>query len=325
MNMSNYEVSALYRMIKELIKDSKGSVTVLIAISAVAIIGFTSLVLDMGQLFLTKERLGNALDAAVLAGAQELPDDPGSAVAKVQEYFTSHGMDLSALTSTEVSADNKTISATAQTTVQYALAKVLGINSADAHCSAAARIEPITAVKGVVPVGIKKQELVFDQEYQLKIASSNDLSEYLGPGNFGVLALSGFGSSSYEDDFKHGYDGTVKIGDVLETASGNKSGATRDGVNYRVGQCTHACTPEHFDPSCPRLVVIPVYVPEDVQNGKVNSVRIVGFAAFLLSVPGGKLVGNESYVSGRYVQMTLFGDSDPGQDDYGAYSVRLVE
>ncbi len=313
------------RVIKELIKDSRGAATVIIAIAAVSLIGFTSLVLDMGQLFLTQERLGNALDAAVLAGAQELPDDPVSAVAKVREYFTSHGMDVSSLTSTEVSADNKTITASGQSTVQYALAGVLGINSSTVHCSAAARIEPVTAVKGIVPVGIKKQELVFDQEYQLKIAGSNDLSEYLGPGNFGVLALSGFGSSSYEDDLKHGYDGKVKIGDVIDTASGNKSGATRDGVNYRVAQCTHACTPEHFDPSCPRVVIIPVYVPEDIQNNKVNSVRIVGFATFLLSVPGGKLVGNESYIRGKYVRMTLFGDSDPGQNDYGAYSVRLVE
>ncbi len=319
----------MVRVMKKLGRDPRGNASVLVSAAIVVLIGFCSLVVDMGNLFLAKHRLGNALDAAVLAGCQELPDDPGGALAVTKEYFAGNGMDSASLLSVDIGSDNKTVVASGQATVQHFLAGLLGIQSSTLSDSAAARIEPLTGVRGVVPLGIKKQDLEFGVKYTLKIASNTNFDEFLGPGTFGVIILDDGGSARYEEYFKYGFDGKVSVGDVFSTDNGNKSGATRDGINYRVSQCTHACTPGDFDPSCPRIIIIPVYEPAepaDPQPGdKIKKVRVVGMAAFLLDIPGDKVVGNESYVDGYFVQMVLEGESDPAGSDFGAYAIRLIQ
>lgn len=314
---------------KKLLSSQRGSAIIIVSIAAVALIGFCSLVVDMGSLFLARHRLSNALDAAVLAACQELPDSETGALYITNEYFSNNKATSSVLTGINVTADKKVITATGKATVEYALARVLGINTATIQCKAAARIEPVTGVKGVVPLGIKNQSLQYGTKYTLKISSNSNFDEYLGPGNFGVLQLDGSGSSNYESYFKDGYSGKIEEGDILSTESGNKSGATRDGINHRVAQCTHQCTPDHFDPACPRVIIIPVYEPEEPPNpqpgDKITKVRIIGFATFLIDLPGDKTVGNECYVEGWFVQMVIEGDSEPGGHDLGAYTARLIK
>jgi len=312
-------------LLKRLLLDRKGSSLVMVSISMVVIVAFCSLVVDMGNLFLTRNRLSNALDAAVLAACHELPRDELAAVQATENYFVYNGLDPSSLTGVEVSEDKRTVSANGRAVVQFFLARVLGINSETVACTAAARIYPLAAARGVAPLGIKNQELEFGVKYTLKISPDSDQDEYLGPGNFGVLQLGGPGSNIYEKNLKYGFDGKIKVGDELFVESGNKSGATRDGVNYRVGQCTHSCTPYDFDPSCPRIILIPVYQPETVQNNKVVSVRVVGFAAFLIEKSSDKIVGNECYVDGYFIQLVVEGEGDEETSDYGLYAVRLIE
>ncbi|MDP3038101.1 MAG: pilus assembly protein TadG-related protein, partial [Rhodocyclaceae bacterium] len=50
----------------------RGAVAVVVGLSLVVLIGFLGLVLDLGQLFITRTELQNAADAAALAGAKEL-------------------------------------------------------------------------------------------------------------------------------------------------------------------------------------------------------------------------------------------------------------
>ncbi len=315
-------------MCKEVLTNRRGSAIIIVYAAMVAIIGFCSLVVDMGNLFLTKQRLNNALDAAVLAGSQELPDTVDNVQNQVEEYFNHNAAENFSLTGVCVSDDHRTVTATGQASVEYFLAGVLGITSSTVNCTAAAGIEPLTAVSGVVPIGIKQQTLLFNQKYSLKISSNSDFDEYLGPGTFGVLQMGGSGSSTYEDNFKYGYNQKIMIGDVIYTETGNKSGATRDGINYRVSQCTHACTPTNFDPACPRVIIIPVYEPAEPENptpdDKITKVRIVGFATFLMDIPGDKTVGNMSYVDGYFVQMVIEGESGSGAVNQGVYATGLI-
>jgi hypothetical protein len=50
----------------------KGSVLIMVAISAAVLIGFLGIVIDLGRLFVTKTELQNAMDACALAAAAEL-------------------------------------------------------------------------------------------------------------------------------------------------------------------------------------------------------------------------------------------------------------
>lgn len=313
-------------------QNQKGSATVLISFAVVMLVGVSALVVDMGHLFLVRHRLCNALDAAVLAAAQELPDGYTGAPAVAEEYFNSNGVEP-ALSEINVSDDRRTVSASGQVDVKYFLAGVLGLTSTTVNGTAAARIAPLASVRGVIPVGIEKppddQPLVFGEERNLKVSSNNSVDDFLGPGNFGVLDIRGNldspggGSSEWLEDFQQGYQGLLKVGDVIATITGNRSGPAAKGIKYRIEQCTHDCIYSDYDPGCPRVVIIPVYVAEKTGKDKVESVRVVGFAAFLLTDYTGS--GNKSYIKGRFLQQVVEGEGDSESvEDFGAYAVKLI-
>jgi Flp pilus assembly protein TadG len=59
--------------------DEKGVVVVLVVLSMVVMLGFLGLTVDVGSGYIQKQKLQNALDAAVLAGIQALPADTAQA------------------------------------------------------------------------------------------------------------------------------------------------------------------------------------------------------------------------------------------------------
>ena len=61
------------------LKDESGATVVIVALFMVVLLGFAALAIDGGRLYLEKSRLQKALDAAVLAGAQELRSSPDKA------------------------------------------------------------------------------------------------------------------------------------------------------------------------------------------------------------------------------------------------------
>ena len=76
----------------------KGSVTILIAVAMLVFTGFTALVTDAGIIYLNHAKMNNALDSAVLAGVQELPDDQGEALQQAKLYAGRNGISYEELT-----------------------------------------------------------------------------------------------------------------------------------------------------------------------------------------------------------------------------------
>lgn len=110
-------------------------------------------------------------------------------------------------------------------------------------------------------------------------------------GNFGALDLDSVnilthagGASMYGDWIKYGWDGTLKVGDLLLPETGNMAGDTRDGVEYRI---------EH------NLLDIRIPVVPSFPNGQSDPVEVIGFLNFRLSIVGGS--GNNATVTGTYM------------------------
>lgn len=169
--------------------------------------------------------------------------------------------------------------------------------------------------------------------YTLKINKQNDDIINLGAGNFGALDLdgaSGGGANDYRNRLINGYEGTLRIGDeasIIIPESGNMVGPTNDGLEARLNACTHSpkCTIDHYVNECPRIVIVPVYEVHEMQNAnKVKTMKVVGFAAFLLYDSS---EGSESGVIKGYFldDVTISGDSDPSATNYGTYAVKLIE
>ena len=60
--------------VKSMLFNQKGAVLILVALGFTVLAGFAGLALDTGSAYLQKNKTQNAIDAAVLAAAQELPD-----------------------------------------------------------------------------------------------------------------------------------------------------------------------------------------------------------------------------------------------------------
>lgn len=308
-------------ILRNLLKKEDGAAIVIISIAMVAILGFMSLVTDFGLLALNKERLQNACDAAALAGSRELPDQ-ANAILVASDYLQNN--DVSP-TEAEISFPQvngaPTIQVSVKHSVEFFFAKVLGINSGTVSGSAQAVCGGISSATGIVPFSIPDQNLQFGVEYTLKYGGGDGDN-----GNFGALALGGNGANNYRSNIKNGYNGRISVGDWVTTEPGNMSGPTSDGVNYRMSQCTHQCTPNDYQLDCPRVITIPIYDPNMLGHGR-SEVKIVGFALFLLTGVDGN--GNKNVVHGYFLNSVPPNSSnvstDPGQNTYGVVITKLIK
>ena len=61
-------------MKKHFWKDPKGSIAVMVALMLTGLMGFVGLAVDLGNLYVVRTRMQNAVDAAVCAGGLQLTD-----------------------------------------------------------------------------------------------------------------------------------------------------------------------------------------------------------------------------------------------------------
>ncbi|MEW6696138.1 MAG: TadE/TadG family type IV pilus assembly protein [Bacillota bacterium] len=307
--------------VEKFLTDERGFAVVFVSLMMTVLLGTVALVADVGLLFLNKNRLANACDAAALAGSQELPNK--TKAKQVAEQYLQHN-DVE-LTEAEVSiyetGNSQIIQVNSDRTVEFTFAKVLGVNAGTVNATSQAAFGGVSSTTHVVPFSIPDQELKFGEEYTLKSGAGNGNS-----GNYGALALGGNGANQYRENIINGYNGRISVGDKVPTEPGNMSGPTMDGVEARMKGCSHSCTPEKFDRNCSRLLVIPVYDPASMGNGK-TTVKIVGFALFLLTGVDGH--GNQSNVHGYFLQSLPPDKSNAtvsvGQEDYGLHAVKLIK
>lgn len=298
----------------KLLRDEKGSAIAVVALFMTVMIGFAALIVDVGNLYLNKIRLSNMVDAAALAGVQDLPDDPEMAVASAYSYAARNGISSDAVGVT-ISNNNTVVTVAATRPVPFFFAPIFAMTSSDVTARAAAKITVIKGTSGVVPFGIVRQEFVYGDPYILKEGPG---TEYRG--NFAALALGASGSPIYQNNIKYGYKETLRIGQMVPTEPGNMSGPTAEGVDYRMALDPDA-TFETAEKSSGRIVIVPI-IDSLAVSGR-SEVLIVGFAAFFLEGVGGR--GSDNYVTGRFLQMVVPGDISNDAVSYGLYSSTLIE
>ncbi|WP_425059623.1 hypothetical protein SCACP_02150 [Sporomusa carbonis] len=295
------------------ISDQRGSIAVMIGLALTTLIGFAAIVVDAGLLYLNRVELVNVVDAAALAGVQDLPVDTVKAAVSGQAYAAQNGHPGDVVAVNVPTSRAVTVSAVR--TVDLIFAKVLGLTSADVRARAAAVLKPVSGVIGVVPFGVVKQDFIYGQTYNLKVGAGDGYS-----GNYAALALGGTGSRNYTDNIKFGYDAKLSVGQWVSTETGNMSGGTTEGVRYRLNLDPTA-TFQTVEKGSPRIVIVPLIESITNDTGR-HDAKIVGFAGFFLEGVAGS--GNLNYVSGKFMQVVVAGDVSGTAPDTGVYSATLV-
>jgi len=309
------------------IGNEKGSTIILITILITVLVGMAAMVTDAGAVYVTRARLQNAVDAAALAALQDLPNNPTQALDTALTYGQADCPPDSVVDTPQVLESDRAVFVSAHKTVKYGLARILGIDSKIVDAQAMARLEPITGVRGTLPLAVMEDVWSPGQVVVLK----GGAQESIFNGWRGAISLGGNGASNYEENLKNDYAGLLRQDDLVDVEDGNMSGPTQSGTEYRLAGCPHtpACTIEHYNTDCPRIGIIPVVkevLLTDKQGEQTTSkkqVRVCGFALFLLSDAPGN--GVDGHITGQFIQGIIEGEADPNGPDFGVYKARLVQ
>ena len=274
---------------------SRGQTMVILAAILPALMGSMALGTDVSVLYYNWSILRKGVDAAVLAGAAYLPNNPTTATGTAKSYATQNGVQGSEVVSVSVSADDKSITMNATRNVPYIFGKVLGLKSAPVSVTATATIEPVGGARNIIPLGFDPPTT--PTQYQMYTFKNGQI----GPGNWGALALGASGAATYSTNLQNGYQGTVNIGDWVSTETGQMTGPTSQAVNARMsagvaadpsiaaGQTINSST--SYNLSDPRVVEVPIVNWVNI-NGK-SQVQVLGFAMMWLVSTNGKDVQAE--------------------------------
>jgi len=293
---------------RRFLRSADGQASVLFAVAAVTIFSIASLSLDAGRAYIATQQIKTAADAAALAGAQDLPQDPSDAQAAALSTAEQNGVAAGGV-SVALSQNDDVITVTTQGAVPYYFAPLFGVRSGSFTQVSAAEVGPIDALTGVVPLGVEWNAFVFGQTYTLKNGGGCG-----SDGNYGALALGGNGASVYRTNLEDGYQSQLQVDDEVETEPGNMVGPTDQGLSARVS-AGEGYTWQTVPLDNPAVVYVPIVSAPG--NGK-SSVTVLGFAAFFLtSVSSGS-------VQGVFLATVTSGDIGTGPS-YGLQAERLIE
>lgn len=334
-----------------------GQTIVLFALSLTVLVAFLALTFDIGKMALDRRSVQNAADAAALAGAQMLPDDPNAAIADATTYAALNGAsgEVSAVTISSTYVPNDTIKVSLSRDVDFVFAPVIGMFSSTVNVSATALSGGVVGVALLSPLAV--EQAVFDGLNQGDTATLKYNARNSSDGNFLPLALDGTGSSEYEENLMLGSDQSLcSVGSetpscpsIASTQPGNMVGKTRSAIDWIFANTSDDCDtydevfpPSAGDPSrlaiaasCNKftnpaaasyqLVLVPVI--DSLCIGSCD-VTVLEFALFFIesytcSGPG---QGNSCDLVGRYVQAnaTVSGVLGAYDADGSINSVRLI-
>ena len=307
---------------KRILLGDRGAVAIIVALSMVALAGFTAFVIDIGNSYSEKVKLNNAIDAAVLAGSQEYVINQANTMNVIEQLLNENGVDISqvSVTIAPVSGTTQTkISITGETTVNHWFAPIIGIENTDVHANAASLIGNIGSARNVKPFGIEDFEYTFGDLVTLKMGSDDAYQ-----GNFGLLALGGTGTDILLDNTFDGYSEYLAIGDVINTEPGNVATIIPDIGDFIDTEPStfDPLDPYSIDPGSIRLWTVPI-VDYTGAAGRSDPIEVLGFAKVYVEAVY-KDTGDMT-ITARFVEYYETGTIDPNAPDTGLYTSMLVE
>jgi Flp pilus assembly protein TadG len=307
-------------------KSERGQAFVLVAVAMVMFMGMAALVLDVGNWFRDKRRLQGTVDAAALAGAQQLPDDSAGAQSQALSYANKNGGDVAGanIVITSQYQANDTISVSGQRNDPGIFSKVIAIPGADITAKATARVGPPAQALHVAPMVVYCghsliQNCNNNHTPQFNVPTTMDYDPMGAPGAFGMLNLDGengtIGSSTEADWITNGFDkylglGKYKSDPGAKFSSQNVQGALDD----RIGT----------------VLLFPVFKTLDGtgQNAEYDIIGWIGFYLTSYDVHGNSATLHGYFTS--YIAQGILSRSSPGSGGvpssfFGVKSIQLIE
>jgi Flp pilus assembly protein TadG len=287
----------------------RGQTLALLVIFMLSLVGMAAMAIDVGSWYQARRSIQAAADAAALAGASQLPAGWSNAQTAAQGEFAKNSKtgDSAVYANVTVNASSDSVVVTATRPTASYFAKEFGIGDPIITATARATVLAYTKVVStgqVMPWGVMKSSWVLGSQYSLYVDNSTP--------NNGALALpvkdsSGTcqppgGASDYKQSIVGPPNGNVacdvSVGEVVGVKTGQNTGPTSQGIDTRITswdllssivQMTSNGQAVILKPNSPQLLLLPVV--EDMSGGSTwpsgsGSVKVIGFAYFVLTAPG---------------------------------------
>jgi Flp pilus assembly protein TadG len=303
-------------------RDQRGQAFVVTVLMITTLLGLTALVLDAGSWFRAHRQLQATADAAALAGAQGLPDNPGNASSLANDYATRNtsGLQGVQVSLSQTYVANDTIRVHVSKPAEGFFSKVFGINSVDEGAAATARVAGMKSALYVAPIVVNKLHPMlnncngpcFGSSYQTTIP----VAQTGAPGAFGLVNLDPqtngtTGASQVAKWIENGFDKYLDIGSYASDPGVKfNSNSIQDAMNMRIGT----------------EMLFPVF---DTLTGTGANAQyhIIGWVGFF--VTGVDPSGNNGTVSGYFTRVIWTGiqasSAGGGGPNLGARAVQLVD
>src|SRR3990172_7818389 len=224
----------------------RGQALVMFVLAAGVLFGFIAMTIDVGLILHQRRVLQNTADAAALAGAIELPNSPGLAYDKAQEWAENNGIDLGSGDELDITVNtlDNSVSVRVERGQGFIFGRVFGLVSTQVHADATARVGSPLSLSGILPFGVLESAVNYNSlPTTIKYDATNPSN-----GNFGPLRIDGNGASVLEQSIKYGTQNGVCaqsqpacLDPTVQTQTGNTIGAVRDGFNYRFSNTSAVC------------------------------------------------------------------------------------
>jgi len=276
------------------LRREEGQVTVLAAVFIVTLVGMAGFVLDVGSWF-RQQRVSQAtVDAAALAGAQSLPNDPTGASGSATSFANKNGGSAgTTITITTKYTPNDMITVKQVGTGTGLFSQLFGTSTVTIRAHASALTEIPSQAYGVAPIAV-------------------DINHPMLSGNgcpcFGVPTTIPLGKKGIDN----GYDNYLPLGDY----------DSDPGAKFDSSQIQNALQDRYGTD-----LLFPVY-DSLTGNGSNASYHIVAWAAFHVTLS--QASGNDGTLSGwfdRVIWKGLIPPTGPSGSipDLGVHSVALVD
>jgi hypothetical protein len=298
------------------VRSESGQTIAVVVFFLFAMIALAGAVLDVGAWFRADRQLQNVADAAALAAAQELPQEPGAATSTAITYANKNGGAISAgnVKFSRTTTDNDTVAVDVSDEVPTVFTKLLGIETVTVAAAAKARASTMGEAKYVAPIAvdIKHPLLQCAPEPCFDQATTLDLRK-TGPGAFRLLNLDdthgGTGQQILADWIRGGYNDYLPLDWYFQDA----------GAKFNASEVTAA-----LDDRLGDELLFPVY--DAVTGSGTNfEYHVVGWVGFVMT--GFKGQGSGGTIDGYFTKVTWDGleSTDPSQPSFGARTITLVE
>lgn len=303
------------------VAQERGQVTVLTAVFMIGVLGLAGFVIDVGSWFHQQRVTQATVDAAALAGAQSLPNDPSGAVSTATSFAQKNG-GVAGATFTVGSRWNPDdeITVDQRTPASGFFSKLFGVSVISVHATATAVAEVPSEVQYAAPivVNIDHPDLSGPGCPCFDVPTTIPLGKNGAPGSFALVNLiSGdttgtVGASTLANWIESGFDQYLPLG-VYFSDSGAKfnDNAIQSSLQLRYGSD----------------LLFPVY-DTLIGTGSNAQYHVVGWASFHLTLAQSS--GSSGSLSGYFTSViwkgvvNANGNSNPPIPNLGVYSVALV-